>query len=119
MDPRFPHDDVEELGRRLTASTALVPGWIPPEVELLNIRGLLISEHVDGSEHVILPGRNIASRMARVGESVRIVLGETASSLIAEVFRKFQALAGIGAEKLLALTLNGEPAEKARSSSAG
>jgi hypothetical protein len=80
---------------------------------------LLVSEHVDGFEHVILPGRNIASRMARVGESVRIVLGKTASSHIAEVFRKFQALAGIGAEKLLALTLNGGPAEKARSSSAG
>jgi hypothetical protein len=39
--------------------------------------------------------------------------------MIAEAFRKFRALAGIGAEKLLALPLNGGPAEKARSSSAG
>lgn len=69
MDPRFPREDVEEIGRRLTGSAALVPGWIPPEVGFLDIRALLVSEHVDGFEHVILPDRNIASRMARIARS--------------------------------------------------
>jgi hypothetical protein len=30
---------------------------------------LLVSEHIDGFEHVILPDRNIASRMAQVART--------------------------------------------------
>lgn len=52
MDAQFPIDHVEEVGRRLSASTALVQAEILPEVELLNIRGLLSASmlHVDGAE---------------------------------------------------------------------
>jgi len=81
MDPRFPHDDVEELGRRLTASVALAPGWILPEVGLLSIRGLLVSEHIDGFKHVILPDRNIASCMARVARTGARLRDDQAASL--------------------------------------
>lgn len=91
MDPRFPHDDVEELGRRLTASAALVPGWIPPEAGLLDIRGLLVSEHVDGFEHVILPDRNIASRMARVARTGACEPRDPASKVALQIMAFAQA----------------------------
>lgn len=66
MDPDFPLEDVEEIGRRLVAGGSLIPGWIPPSAGLLDIKALLVSEHIDGFEIVVLPDRNVASRMARI-----------------------------------------------------
>ncbi|NKJ02682.1 hypothetical protein [Novosphingobium sp. SG707] len=74
FDPDFPIDDVEEIGRRLTESKALIPGWIVPEVGAFDIRAVVVAEHYDGWSTVLLPDRNIISRMARVARegSVRM-----------------------------------------------
>lgn len=54
MDPEFPLEDVVEIGRQLTASASLVPGWIPPAAGMLDLGALLVWEHVDGFETVVL-----------------------------------------------------------------
>lgn len=66
MDPDFPLEDVEEIGRRLLARDALIAGWIPPRAGLLDIQALLVGQHIDGFEIIVLPDRNVASRMARI-----------------------------------------------------
>lgn len=66
FDPDFPIDDVDEIGRRLTESKALIPGWIVPEVGAFDIRAVVVAEHYDGWSTTLLPDRNIISRMARI-----------------------------------------------------
>ncbi len=66
LDPDFPLEDVREIGRRLLASGALVPGYIPAPVGFLDIGALVFSEQMEGLETILIPDRNIASRMTRV-----------------------------------------------------
>jgi hypothetical protein len=66
LDPEFPLDDVEAIGARLTASGALVPGYIPPDSGLLSIPGFRFTQDIDGTETRLLPDRNLVSRMARL-----------------------------------------------------
>lgn len=66
FDPDFPIDDVDEIGWRLTESKALIPGWIVPEVGAFDIRAVVVAEHYDDWSTILLPDRNIISRMARV-----------------------------------------------------
>ena len=66
LDPEFPLDDVEAIGARLTASGALVPGYIPPEVGMLSLAALQFARQIDQIEKRLLPDRNLASRMARL-----------------------------------------------------
>lgn len=65
LDPSFPVSDVQEIGLRLMASGSIVPGYIPAPVGVFDIRAVISSE-MDGYETVMLPDRNVASRMARV-----------------------------------------------------
>lgn len=66
MDPNFPLDDVTEIGARLMASGALVPGYIPAPVGFLDVGALIFSEQIERIATILVPDRNIASRMARV-----------------------------------------------------
>lgn len=40
FDPDFPLADVQALGRELTASGALAPGFIPPPAGFFDLRAL-------------------------------------------------------------------------------
>lgn len=66
LDPNFPLEDVREIGRRLVASGALVPGYIPAQVGFLDIGALVFSDQIEGLATILIPDRNIASRMARI-----------------------------------------------------
>jgi hypothetical protein len=79
LDPEFPFDDVEAIGARLGDSQALVPGFIPPSAGITSLEALLYAEHVERTTTIILPDRNIVSRMARAARDgvVRPVDGPT------------------------------------------
>jgi len=66
LDPRFPFDDVDAIGRRLVASGALVPGYVPPDAGLLSIWAFKHAQDIDDSRTLLQPDRNLISRMARV-----------------------------------------------------
>ncbi|MCH4089625.1 hypothetical protein [Acetobacter sp.] len=66
FDRHFPINDVGEIGQRLAASDALIPGWIPPAVGPFDIRAVAVDQQLHGWSTTILPDRNIVSRMARV-----------------------------------------------------
>lgn len=65
LDTRFPLDDVNSIAARLVASKALVAGYTPPPVGMLNV-GAMKFEKMSGCSFILLPDRNIVSRMARV-----------------------------------------------------
>jgi hypothetical protein len=66
LDPKFPLEDVEAIGARLTASGALVPAYVPPNDGLLSIVAFRLNQDIYRSETRLLPDRNLVSRMARL-----------------------------------------------------
>lgn len=65
LDPDFPVEDVRTIADRLGASGAVVPGFIPPGAGLLTFEALAYASYVECTPTVVLPDRNIVSRMAR------------------------------------------------------
>jgi hypothetical protein len=65
LDPDFPVGDVRTIADRLAASGVVVPGFIPPAAGLLTFEALAYASYVECTPTVILPDRNIVSRMAR------------------------------------------------------
>lgn len=66
LDPGFPLKDVEAIGARLMASGALTPGFVSPEAGLLTVQAMLYADWIEQVPTVLLPDRNVVSRMARI-----------------------------------------------------
>lgn len=73
----FPIDEVRVFADVLDKAEILVPGFIPPDVGLLNPEALVFQQEQDGWEFIIQPDRNIVSEIASVAKKG---LGENASS---------------------------------------
>ncbi|MNV23865.1 hypothetical protein D3C71_1149030 [compost metagenome] len=77
----FPLADLERVGALLEPSDVFVSGYIAPEVGLYHVGAHLYSNHVEGNSTVMLPDRNIVSRVAKmadgfeVGRQERLVAG--------------------------------------------
>jgi hypothetical protein len=65
LGPNFPTDDLHIIANRLSNSGVLVPGFIAPPAGLLALNAMVYAARVEQTTTVILPDRNIASRMAR------------------------------------------------------
>ncbi|SFS11709.1 hypothetical protein SAMN05216570_2557 [Dyella sp. OK004] len=72
MPPDFPVDDLYAVAEILFDADIFIPGYIPPEVGLYEPKGFLYSHHAERLETILLPDRNVASRLAQVirGKSV-------------------------------------------------
>jgi hypothetical protein len=68
LDPEFPVEDVRAIGARLGESQALVPGFSPPKAGITSLEALLYAVHIERTTTVILPDRNLASRMSRAAK---------------------------------------------------
>lgn len=68
FDDDFPLADVEALAAELMASGVLAPGFIPPPAGLLKPEAIVYAKDEQGYDTVVLPDRNLVSRMARVAE---------------------------------------------------
>ena len=66
LDPNFPLDDIERISRFLSESRCLVPGFHPPTVGLLDVAGMYYAREVDSLQTVMLPDRNLVTRMAKI-----------------------------------------------------
>lgn len=67
LPANFPYDELIEVSSLLERAEVLVPGYIPPSVGVYSPQSYLFEERVRGLEFWILPDRNLASRIARVG----------------------------------------------------
>ena len=88
----FPLDDVEAIGARLAASGALVPGYEPPAAGLLHLGGLFYARDVDGMGLMLLPDRNLVSRMARIAKDGARRPGAPPDVLAADLMAFAQAM---------------------------
>lgn len=72
LEPRFPLSEVEEIAGRLIRSEAIVAGYLPPPRGMLDIAAVRY-EQLQGHRFVILPDRNLISRMGKVARGVEPV----------------------------------------------
>lgn len=61
----FPLADFQQIASMLEQADLLVPGYIPPDVGMYDLRGYLYSSMVEGIRIVMVPDRNIVSRLAK------------------------------------------------------
>lgn len=66
MQPDFPGEDLYVVAEILLEAGIFVPGYVPPDVGLYEPSGFLYSHHADGVGTILLPDRNVASRLAQV-----------------------------------------------------
>lgn len=68
LEPNFPREGLQAIGATLQNSGLLIPGYIPPECGMLDITALRLSDLLHRVEHIILPDRNVVTRIARIAE---------------------------------------------------
>ncbi|MED5024806.1 hypothetical protein [Pseudomonas aeruginosa] len=68
----FPYDDLHAIAGELERAQIFVPGYVPPPVGLYHPDGFLYEEHCLRVKTVLLPDRNIVSRMAQVAQGLDI-----------------------------------------------
>jgi len=64
----FPYGDLHEIARTLELADIFVPGYIAPNVGLYHPDGFLYENHFQRIKTILLPDRNIVSRMAQVAK---------------------------------------------------
>ncbi|MBJ7408807.1 MAG: hypothetical protein JHD15_00350 [Phenylobacterium sp.] len=72
----FPRAAVEALGAELVAAGVLAPGFIPPSAGLLRLEAIVYAKDEQGYDTVVLPDRNLVSRMARVARDGHAKAGD-------------------------------------------
>ena len=89
--PDFPLDDMIQIGSDLTADGGIVAGYIPAERGILDLMVMKYSELM-GETTIILPDRNLISRMAAIAEGrARYPLDKT-SQLAADLMAYCQCM---------------------------
>lgn len=68
LPPDFPYRDLLQVSEKLTGADVCVPGFGAPPVGLYHPHGYLYEHGVEGRKTVLLPDRNVASRMAQLGQ---------------------------------------------------
>ena len=62
----FPYFELKTLGEVLEKNDVFVPGYIPPPVGLYILDGFIYENQFRGIDTLLLPDRNIVSRMAKI-----------------------------------------------------
>lgn len=90
--PEFPIDDVITIGDRLERSGALIPGYTPPPVGLLNLAALVYGEKINRENLTILPDRNITSRLAKIAATSIINIRDFPTQIAIDLMAFSQAM---------------------------
>lgn len=82
LPPYFPYMELCGLGEMLEAEGVFVPGYLPPPVGLCHPDAFIFEAQIENIQTILLPDRNIASRMAKI----------VAGASMDEVLRKIAAI---------------------------
>lgn len=88
----FPINDIELLGRRLAEADPFVSAFEPPEFGLYSLPGQVWALQVERLETILIPDRNVASRMAQIamgnaiGKDAQIIAGIKAFTHFFDIF---------------------------------
>src|SRR3569833_681199 len=66
LPPDFPYMELRTLGAMLEADDVFVPGYQPPPVGLCHPDSFIFEAQFEKIQTILLPDRNIASRMAKI-----------------------------------------------------
>ncbi len=66
LPPDFPYMELRALGELLRAYGVFVPGYRPPSVGLCHPDAFIFEAHFGKAQTILLPDRNIVSRMAKI-----------------------------------------------------
>lgn len=66
LPPNFPYMELLDLGEMLQAEGVFVPGYQPPLVGLCHPNAFIFEANFDNTQTILLPDRNIVSRMAKI-----------------------------------------------------
>ena len=66
LPPNFPYMELLAIGEMLQAEGVFVPGYQPPPVGLCHPNAFIFEANFDNIQTIILPDRNIVSRMAKI-----------------------------------------------------
>lgn len=66
LPPDFPYTELLALGEMLEAEGVFVPGYRPPPVGLCHPDAFIFEAQFEDIQTILLPDRNIASRMAKI-----------------------------------------------------
>ncbi len=66
LPPNFPYMELRALGAMLEADGVFVPGYQPPPVGLCHPDAFIFEAQFEKIQTILLPDRNIASRMAKI-----------------------------------------------------
>lgn len=84
--PDYPLADLYALSERLAAAELCVPGYVPPPVGLFHPDGFFYDQHIERSQTILIPDRNVVSRMAQLARGRRVEADQqvrTAAGLLA------------------------------------
>ncbi len=86
LPPDYPLADLYALSERLAAAELCVPGYVPPPVGLFRPDGFFYDQHIERSQTILIPDRNVVSRMAQLARGRRVEADQqvrTAAGLLA------------------------------------
>ena len=86
LPPDFPLADLYTLSERLAVTEVCVAGYLPPPVGLFHPDGFFYDQHIERSKTVLIPDRNVVSRMAQLARGRRVEADQqvrTAAGLLA------------------------------------
>ena len=66
LPPDFPYMELRALGEMLEAEGVFIPGYQPPPVGLCHPDAFIFEAQFDNIQTILLPDRNIVSRMAKI-----------------------------------------------------
>lgn len=92
FEPGFPRADVEALGRELVGENVFAPGYIPPPAGLLHLDAMVYAKDEQGYDTILLPDRNLVSRMARVARDGHAQLQDRTSRIALALMAYSQAM---------------------------
>ena len=102
LPPEFPYLQLQEIASQLEIADVFVPGYIPPTVGLYAVDSFIHHAWVDELETILLPDRNVVSRLAQVAKGEPLAGADRAQKQMAAAIMAFAQCLDIKIEPSLA-----------------
>lgn len=92
LEPDFNIDEIVAIAEKLEASGAFVPGYIPAPAGFLAFETIAYTAFVEQAETILLPDRNVVSRMAAIARKGMPASPDATFQLAAEIMALSQSV---------------------------
>ena len=92
LDGKFPADDLRKIILKLNKNRSLIPGFVSAPAGFLNLESIIYATFVERVQTVVMPDRNIVSRMAEIARVGMSHPMQATSRLAAEIMALCQSV---------------------------